>query len=117
MIQATIRMLIAPHRRDEILGVLLALAERKRSQPGCLSSLIYHDEQQEGAFMIEDVWRSQEDLDCHLRSDDYHKILLLTEMALEPPKIVFKTISHSAGIEIIERARGVKKINHGQSRL
>jgi quinol monooxygenase YgiN len=116
MIQATIRMLVAPHRRSEVLGVLLSLAERKRVQAGCLSALIYHDEQQEGAFMVEDIWRSQEDLDNHLRSDDYHKVLLLTEMALEPPKIDFKTISHSAGIEIIERARGVKKINHGQSR-
>jgi quinol monooxygenase YgiN len=109
MIQATIRMLIAPHRRDEILGILLSLAERKRSQPGCLGALIYHDEQQEGAFMVEDVWKSQEDLDRHLRSDDYHKVLLLAEMALEPPKIDFKTISKSAGIEIIERARGVNK--------
>lgn len=112
MIQATIRMLVAPHRRGEVLGVLLSLAERKRIQPGCLSALIYHDEQQEGAFMVEDVWLNQEDLDRHLRSDDYRKVLLLTEMALEPPKIDFKTIAHSAGIEIIERARGVKRNDH-----
>jgi quinol monooxygenase YgiN len=113
MIQATIRMLIAPHRRGEILEVLFLLAERKRALTGCLSAQIYHDEQQEGALMVEDVWRSQEDLDHHLRSDDYRKVILLAEMALEPPRIDFKTISHSAGIEIIERARGVNKNNHG----
>jgi quinol monooxygenase YgiN len=57
-------------------------------------------------LMVEEVWKSQEDLDRHLRSDDYRNMLFVTEMALEPPEIRFQTISHSAGIEIIEKARG-----------
>jgi len=113
MVQATIRMVIAPHRRGEVLGILFSLAERKRVQAGCLSARIYHDEEQEGALLVEDVWRCQEDLNHHLRSDDYLKVLLVSEIALEPPKIIFNTISHSAGIEIIERARGVKQNDHG----
>jgi quinol monooxygenase YgiN len=56
--------------------------------------------------MVEEVWKSQENLDRHLRSDDYRNMLFVTEMALEPPEIRFQTISHSAGIEIIEKARG-----------
>jgi quinol monooxygenase YgiN len=109
MIQATIRMIIAPHNRGEVVEILTSSAERTRIQSGCLSCRIYHDEQQEGVFMVEELWRSQEDLDHHLLSDDYRQVLLVTEMALETPEIRFKTISHSAGVEIIERARGLKK--------
>ena len=105
MLLATVRMIIAPHRRSEVLEILGSAAERTRIKSGCLSSRIYRDEQQEGVFMIEEVWKNQEDLDSHLRSDDYRDVLLVAEMALEPPEIQFKTISHSAGVEIIERAR------------
>ena len=65
--------------------------------------------------MIEEVWKTQEDLDRHLRSEDYRHLLLVTEMALEPPEIQFKTVSHSAGLEIIERARGFNKNNNRKS--
>ena len=93
-------------KRREAFEILRMMAERTRYQPGCLSCRIYHDEQAEAVFMVEEVWKSQEDLDRHLRSDDYRNMLFVTEMALEPPEIKFQTISHSAGIEIIEKARG-----------
>ena len=106
MVLATVRMLIPSEKRPEAVEILRMMAERTRYQPGCLSCRIYHDEQVEAIFMVEEVWKSQGDLDRHLRSDDYRNMLFVTEMALEPPEIRFQTISHSAGIEIIEKARG-----------
>jgi len=106
MILATVRMLIPSEKRREALKILRMMSERSRYQPGCLSCRIYHDEQVEAVFMVEEVWRSQEELDRHLRSDDYRNMLFVTEMAVEPPEIKFQTISHSAGVEIIEKARG-----------
>ena len=52
------------------------------------------------------VWRSDEELNLHLRSDDYRNLLLVLEMALKEPEIRFDTISSSTGIETIEKARG-----------
>lgn len=106
MILATVRMVIPPKRRVEAVEVLDAVAERTRFQPSCLSCRIYHDEQEEAVFMLEELWETQESLDRHLRSDDYHHVLFVAEMAVEPPEIKFQTISHSAGVEIIEKARG-----------
>jgi quinol monooxygenase YgiN len=105
MILATVRMVIPPEKRAEAYQILKLVAERTRSQPGCLSCRIYRDEQVEAVFMVEVVWESQEDLDRHLRSDDYRHALFVTEMAVEPPEIKFQTISHSGGVEIIEKAR------------
>jgi len=106
MVHATVRMVIPPEKRAEAVQILNMIAERTRVQLGCLSCRIYHDEQLEAVFMVEEVWKSQEDLDRHLRSDDYRNVLFVTEMAVEPPEIRFRTISQSAGLEIVERARG-----------
>jgi quinol monooxygenase YgiN len=51
------------------------------------------------------MWRSEEELERHLRSDDYQKVLLVMEMSLKQPEIRFDTISSSTGFETIEKAR------------
>ena len=109
MVHATVRMVIPPEKRAEAVQILNMIAERTRVQLGCLSCRLYHDEQVEAVFMVEEVWNSQEDLDRHLRSDDYRNMLFVTEMAVEPPEIRFRTVSQSAGLEIVERARGCTK--------
>jgi len=55
--------------------------------------------------MFEEVWRTKEDLEVHIRSDEYLNLLLVLEMALKQPEIRFDTISSSTGIETIEKAR------------
>jgi len=55
--------------------------------------------------MLEETWRSEKDLDLHLRSDEYRYLLLVLEMALKQPEIKFYTISSSTGMETIEKAR------------
>lgn len=109
MVHATVRVVIPPQKRAEALQILNVIAERTRVQLGCLSCRLYHDEQVEAVFMVEEVWNSQEDLDRHLRSDNYRNMLFVTEMAVEPPEIRFRTVSQSAGLEIVERARGCTK--------
>ena len=91
---------------EEALEILNLAAERTRIEPGCLSCRIYRDEQEEAVLMVEEVWETQGSLDHHLQSDDYRHVLFVTEMAVEPPEIKFRTISQSAGVEIIEKARG-----------
>jgi quinol monooxygenase YgiN len=105
MILATVRMAILPQKRDEALKILRLTAEECGIQPSCLSCRIYEDVQEHGVLMFEERWRSQEDLEQHLRSDEYYKVLLVMEMALEQPDIKFDTISGSTGIETVEKAR------------
>ncbi len=83
MILATIRMTIPPQKRDEALKILGSVAELCKYDPGCLCCHIYRDLQEKNVLMLEEVWRSEEDLDRHLRSDEYRNLLLVLEMALE----------------------------------
>jgi quinol monooxygenase YgiN len=109
MILATIRMTIPPQKRGRVSKTLKSMARETRIQPGCISSRIYRDESEEAVFMFEEVWRNQDDLDRYLRSEDYRRMLLVMEMASEPPEVKFQTISSQAGLEVVEKARGCKR--------
>ena len=105
MILATIRMTIPPQKRGEALKILRSIAEQCGDAPGCLSCHFYGDLQENDVLMLVEVWRAEEDLNLHLRSDEYLNLLLVLEMALKQPEIRFDTISSSMGIEAIEKAR------------
>jgi len=89
----------------EAVDILGSVAERTRIQPGCISCRIYHDEQEENVVMMDEVWRTQEEHERHLRSAEYRKVLLVVEMAKEKPEIKFSEFSESTGVETIEKAR------------
>ena len=99
-------MTIPPKKRAEALKILNSVAEQCRDVPGCLSCHFYEDLQQIHVLMLVEVWRAEEDLNHHLRSEEYRNLLVVLEMSLKQPEIRFDTISSSMGIEAIEKARG-----------
>lgn len=105
MIHATIRMKMPGRKVKEAVEILRSVAERTKVQPGCVSCRIYRDAQEENVIMVDEVWRSQEEHECYLRSADYRNVLLVVEMADENPEIKFSEFSGSAGVETIEKAR------------
>jgi len=109
MVIATIKMLMSQQMREEALRILRSIAEQCRIQPGCISSRLYEDLNEENVIMIEEIWRDETALERHLRSEEYRNLLLVLEMALRPPEIRFDTISSSSGIETIEKARSQAK--------
>lgn len=105
MILATIRMTIPPKKRDEALKILRSVSDRCKDHSGCLGCYIYEDVQENNVIMFEEMWKSEGDLERHLRSHEYRNVLLVMEMALKQPEIRFNTISSSTGLETIEKAR------------
>jgi quinol monooxygenase YgiN len=105
MIRATLKMVLPLEKRQGAMEVLGNVAERSRSEPGCLSCGFYLDPRHEGALVLDQIWSTEEDLHRHLRSEDYRNVLLVVEMASEPPEIRFDVICATTGIETIEQAR------------
>ena len=98
-------MTIPPQKSGEALRICKSITEQCLDEPGCVSCHIYGDLQEKNVLMLKEIWRSEEDLDHHLRSEEFRNLLLILEMALEQPEIRFDTISSSTGIETIEKAR------------
>ena len=105
MILASLRMKVSPRKRDEALRVLKTIAEENRMLPGCTSCRIYEDMQEDNVIMFEERWRSEAELEKHLQSEEYRKVLLAMDMALKHPEVRFNRVSATSGIETIEKAR------------
>jgi len=105
MILASIRMMVSPQKRGELLRILRSTAERNRILTGCLNSRLYEDLQEDNVILLEEMWSSEEEMEEHLRSDEYRKVLMALEMALQRPEVRFMRVSSSNGIETIEKAR------------
>ena len=91
MILSTVRMTILPRRHGEALKNLRTLAGICRNDFGCISCHIYEDLQEQNVFMLEGVWRTDEDLYQCIRSEKYRNLIL--KLASKPPEIRFDTIA------------------------
>ncbi len=105
MVLTTIRVMIPPTKHSEALRILKSIAELNRVHLSCVNCRIYQDVQDNNVLMFEERWTNEEDMEDHLRSDEFRNLLMVLEMALESPDIRFDTISDSTGIETIEKAR------------
>jgi quinol monooxygenase YgiN len=105
MIRSTIRMLIPIAKQGEALEILGSMMEEIRFETGCISCKLYKGVEDKRAIMIEELWMGEEDIQRHLRSKKFGRILLVIEMASEFPEIRFDIISGSSGVETIEQAR------------
>jgi len=110
MIHSTIRIVTLQEKRDEAVAILCSLVARIRALSGCLACRTYQDAQDACALMLESTWENEEDMNRHLRSEEFRKALLVVEMAAEKPEIRFETISFVTGIETIMKARSDRNI-------
>ncbi len=104
-IRSTIRMLIPLSKQSEALEILGNVHSQIQFEPNCISTRIYRGADEVRTIMVEELWKSYADIQRHLRSDAYRRILMVIEMADEPPDIRFETIAGSGGVEVIKEAR------------
>jgi quinol monooxygenase YgiN len=109
MIKAMIGMEFAPDKVEDALQILHSITERTMAEAGCVSCSVYQDTGMENQVVFAQEWRCEEDLQRHLCSDEYKKVLLVMEMAITPPEVRFDTITSTRGVEIIEKARAAKE--------
>jgi quinol monooxygenase YgiN len=108
MLRSSIRMILPPENHCDALEILASISEQTQFEPGCVCSRLYQDVNDERITLLEELWLTLEDLQHHLQSAKYRKILLVIEMAAEPPEIRFDTIAQTSGMETIEQARNVR---------
>jgi len=105
MIQATVRMEFPAGRMNEVSAILGPIAERTKTERGCLGCQLHRDALEEHILILESCWADEEHLQRHLRSAEYRDLLLVMEMAVKPPEVRFDTVTHSTGFETVEKAR------------
>ena len=105
MIQASLRIVAPPERRDEIVRTLRSLLEPTEVKRGCLGCRFYQEVSDKNALTYVEEWKTQEDLERHLRSEHYRKLLALIDLSATAPEVRFHTISETSGIEYLATVR------------
>ena len=111
MITATLRIRVSNRKRKEVVRLLRSLIGPTRVETGCLSCHLYQDVNDENAVTWTEQWRSQDDLNCHVRTPQYKRILAALDMADAQPEIHFDTVVETKGMQLIEEALGVNTPN------
>lgn len=105
MIIASVRIVLLPKRRTEILEILRHVQSLMRSSPGCVSCTIYEEQGEAPAILFLEQWRSREELHRHIQSPLYLQLLAAMDLASEQPEIRFYEVTKSQGMELVEALR------------
>lgn len=101
-------MIVRPESRSDFLETMRGILEPARVERGCMSYRLYEDAEDTNAFVLLEEWATQKDLDSHIRTDNQRRLLALMDLMSEQPELRFNTVTHTAGLDLIEN---VLKIN------
>ncbi len=111
MITATIRIRVSKGKKGEVVRLLRSLIGPTRVETGCMNCHLYQDVNDQDVITWMEQWNSQDDLNCHLRTPQYKRILAALDMSDVQPEIRFDTVVETKGMQLIEEARGVNTPN------
>jgi len=95
-------MIVQAERRADLLETMMGMIEPARVERGCLSYRLYEEVENRNAFILVEEWATQEDVERHISKDSQRGLLVLMDLLSEQPEFRFNTVSHTAGMELIE---------------
>jgi quinol monooxygenase YgiN len=109
MMIMSIRMHVMPKKCREFSQTVKALSNSSRCEPGCLRCHFYKDVEDENAFLLQQEWKTEQDLSNHILSDTFGILLGGMNLLSEPPEINFNNNVHQAEVEHIKASRSKNK--------
>ncbi len=106
MIISILQVVIPVKKRNEALELLHMYLGPVGHQAGCISCQCHEKLDNKNHFVLIEEWMTQEDLEHHLRSNEYKKILALMDISNKEPIINFHSVGNTAGMELIEKLYG-----------
>ena len=106
MVTYSLRMVFEPGLLDEALLVLRSLKGPVRSHPGCMQTLLMSDLHNDSVITRVARWRTRPDLDRHIKSRQFRRILAVMDLAAEPPEIEFEIGTDLRGLDLIHEIIG-----------
>ncbi len=102
---ASLRVVVPQKRTAEVLKTLRSLLGPTSAQPGCAGCEIYRSALDDGVFLYVEEWGSREQLERHVASENYRRLLAVMDIAAEPPELRYDIVSERQGFELVEALR------------
>ncbi len=106
MINAILKFPVANGNKTDVIRALRCLIEPTQVARGCISCRLYRDVNEPDVLTWVEQWQTREDLDRHISSPQYKKLLAALEMCTAPPDVRFDTVVETEGLTLIEAALG-----------
>ena len=74
-------------------------------KPSCKKVRLYSDVDNDDDLVLIEEWEAMPDLERHVASDEFRKVMAIMDMAIEPPDISFHMVSSIKGFELVEKIR------------
>jgi quinol monooxygenase YgiN len=101
----TTRITVRPENRKELCQTMASLLELVRHEQGCLNYRFYQEEADPNSFIIVGEWKSQEDWDHYLETEDFAILLGTISVLSSRADTDFKLLVPAGGPERIARMR------------
>ncbi|HEV3261261.1 MAG TPA: antibiotic biosynthesis monooxygenase family protein [Gemmataceae bacterium] len=105
MILVTLSITVPPGRREEMVDAFGSLLGPVRVAPGCLACELYQEVGYGEVLLYMEEWETPEQLEHHLRSVRYERLLAIMEASAQPPVLRYLSIAAVNGLEYLETVR------------
>ena len=109
MIYMNLKLSPPVNRTSEVLHAIRLHMGPTQVQPGCILCKLSQDTQNPSTIHYQEAWKCWEELEKHIRSNRFSRILELMEISTSTPDLSFSDVQESRGIEYVKRLR---MVNH-----
>ena len=102
----TLEIEVSPERREEVLTTLRLMMGPTEVQLGCVRCRLYLSTVNPNALTLVEEWKSEVELQNHIRSREFENILAVMDMSEGPPEIRIDKVSRRTGLDAIAALRG-----------
>jgi len=72
-----------------------------RVERGCISYCLYEDIENKNTFTLVEEWKTRNDLEKHVLTKNYRRLLELLELLSEPYELRFSTVLKQTDMELM----------------
>ena len=105
MVILTLSLGVSPADRKNAIGIFETIAGSISVKPGCKRAILCSDVNNDDDLVLIEEWDSMEEIENHIGSDEFRKIMAIMDMAVKPPEISFHSVSSTTGFELVEKVR------------
>ena len=105
MVIFTLSLSVSPADRKNAISIFETIAGSTSVKPGCKKVMLCSNVNNDDNLMLIEEWESMEEAEQHIGSDEFRKIMAIMDMAVEPPEILFHSVSSTVGFELVEKIR------------
>jgi len=105
MVVFTLRLSAPVNKRGEIMQKLRSLIGPTLAERGCVACHLQQDADDPNMLTFTEEWGEQADLDLHMASNEYRRLLAVMDMADKPPKVTIMTVQKASGLDRIAKVR------------